>query len=94
MFAATVALALMTTAVAYFAKTSTNVGSDIKSLSAHHATGAYLRNQDIVVEMSDGCLGIVKGSDEKELGVARQEREAHDAADRPHAPVEGQFAGD
>jgi hypothetical protein len=37
-------------------------------LSAHRATNAYLRNQDIVVEMSDGCVGIVKHSGEKKFG--------------------------
>ncbi len=63
------ALVVMATAVAYLAKTSTEYGGDLKPLSAHNATNAYLRDQDIVVEMSDGCLGIVKNSGGKKLGT-------------------------
>ena len=67
--AATAAFVLMTTAVAYLTKTSTDVDGDVKSLSSHLATSAYLRNQDIVVEMSDGCRGIFRNSGGKEFGV-------------------------
>ena len=61
------AVVLMTTAVAYLGKTPVT-DDEFKSLSGHQAVNAYLRNQDIIVEMSDGCVGILKVEGEQKLG--------------------------
>ena len=66
---AALALALVTTAAAYLTQASSDIDGGVESLSAHQATSAYRRNQDIVVEMSDGCVGILEGSADKELGA-------------------------
>jgi DNA-binding winged helix-turn-helix (wHTH) protein len=62
------ALILMTTALAYLKQIPSRANGDPKSLSAHHAVNVSLQNKDIVIEMSDGCVGILKGSGEKILG--------------------------
>jgi DNA-binding winged helix-turn-helix (wHTH) protein len=62
------ALVLMTIAVAYLKQIPSPTNGDLKSLSAHHAVNVSLQNQDIVVEMSDGCVGILKGSGKRILG--------------------------
>ncbi len=61
------AVVLMTTAVAYLGKAPVT-DDEFKSLSGHQAVNAYLKNQDIIVEMSDGCVGILKVEGEQKLG--------------------------
>jgi len=66
---AALALALVTTAAAYLTQASSDINGGVEPLSVHQATSAYRQNQDIVVEMSDGCVGILEGSGDKELGA-------------------------